>query len=309
MLEKLPEGDWFCEECQDAVEAEKKRLDVEEKKIIKTTSTSQVSGKRLHDNIEVAPPAAKRQALELSKGSPKVSSPKRLVPLSRESSFKSSDKLKGKSGLLMPPRNHSGGDDTQTTRSPSIGPRGQISKSMLLKSNSSNNLSSKPRVKIVDEVFPPRPKGGNEQTSKNMEIPGRMTSRSTLFKSSSLGRSSAIESKVKMLSPKSATTQDLKGSRHFKESGVFDRKYLSRNDRPVASSVVSTPKGDQKLTPRAETIIKSSSVNNREVKVNQDGKLSASSKSMNNISRKNLEPQGSSERTSASNDEALQDAL
>jgi hypothetical protein len=308
MLEKLPEGDWFCEECQDAVEAENKRLgkNVEEKKIIKTTSTSQVSCKRLHDNIEVAPPAAKRQALELSKGSPKVSSPRRLVPLSRESSFKSSDKLKGKSGLQMPPRNHSGGDDAQTTRSPSIGPRGQISKSMLLKSNSSNNLSSKPRVKTVDEVFPPRPKGGNEQTSKNMEIPGRMTSRSTLFKSSSLGRSSAMESKVKMLSPKSATTQDLKGSRHFKESGVFDRKYLSRNDRPVASSVVSTPKGDQKLTPRSETIIKSSSVNNREVKVNHDGKLSASSKSLNNISRKSLEPQ---ERTSASNDEALQDAL
>jgi hypothetical protein len=45
------------------------------------------------------------------------------VPLSRESSFKSSDKLKGKSGLQMPPRNHSGGDDAQTTRSPSIGPR------------------------------------------------------------------------------------------------------------------------------------------------------------------------------------------
>lgn len=26
MLEKLPEGDWLCEECQDAVEAENKRL-------------------------------------------------------------------------------------------------------------------------------------------------------------------------------------------------------------------------------------------------------------------------------------------
>lgn len=308
MLEKLPEGDWLCEECQDAVEAENKRLDIEGKKNIKTTSTSQVSGKRRPDNIEVAPPAAKRQALELSKGSPKVSSPKKLVQLSRESSFKSSDKLKGKSGLLMPPRNHSGGDDAQTARSPSIGLRGQISKSMLLKSNSSNNLNSKPKVKIGDEVFPPRPKGGHEQTSKNMETTARMTSRSTLFKSSSLGRSSAIESKVKML-PKPATIQDLKGSRHFKELGSLDRKYLSRNDRPVASSVVSTPKGDQKLTPRGETVIKPSAVNNRESKINQDGKLSASSKSTNNISRKSLEPQGSSERTIASNDEALQDVL
>ncbi|CAL5208500.1 unnamed protein product [Lathyrus oleraceus] len=306
MLEKLPEGDWFCEECQDAVEAENKRPDAEEKKIVKTTSMSQVSGKRLSDNIEVAPPAAKRQTLESSKGSPKASSPKKLVPLSRESSFKSSDKLKGKSGLLMPLRNLSGGDDTHPARSSSIGPRGQISKSMLLKSNSSNNLNSKPRVKIVDEIFPPRPKGGSEQTSKNVEPSPRITSRSTLFKSSSLGRSSAIESKVKMLSPKSATTQDLKGSRHLKESGALDRKYLSRNDRHVASSAVSTPKGDQKLTPRGEAIIKPSAVNNRELKINQDGKLNAPSKSMNNISRKSLEPQ---ERTSSSNDEAVQDAL
>ncbi|XP_058778432.1 uncharacterized protein LOC131652556 isoform X3 [Vicia villosa] len=309
MLEKLPEGDWFCEECQDAVEAENKRLDAEEKKIIKTTSMSQVSGKRLSDNIEVAPPAAKRQTLESSKGSPKASSPKKLVPLSRESSFKSSDKLKGKSGLLMPLRNLPGGDDTHPTRSSSIGPRGQISKSMLLKSNSSNNLNSKPRVKNVDEIFPPRPKGGSEQTSKNMEPSPRITSRSTLFKSASLGRSSAIESKVKMLSPKSATTQDLKGSRHLKESGAFDRKYLSRNDRHVASSAVSTPKGDQKLTPRGEAIIKPSAANNRELKINQDGKSNVPSKSMNNISRKSLEPQGSSERTSSSNDEAVQDAL
>ncbi|XP_004511407.1 protein PARALOG OF AIPP2-like isoform X2 [Cicer arietinum] len=310
MLEKVPEEDWFCEECQDALETENKRLDVEEKKIIKTASTSQASGKRPSDNIEVAPPAAKRQALELSKGSPKASSPKRLVPLSRESSFKNPDKLKGKAGgLLMPLRNHSGGDDSETARSPSIGPRSQISKSILSKSNSSNNLNSKPRVKLVDEVFPPRSKGGNEQTSKNMESTARMTSKSTLFKSSSLGRSSAIESKVKMLSPKSATTQDLKVSRHSKESGAFDRKYLSRNDRPSASSVVSTPKGDLKVTPRGDTIIKPSAVNNRELKINQDGKLSASSKSLNNISRKSLEPQGSSERTSASNDEAIQDAL
>lgn len=161
------------------------------------------------------------------------------------------------------------------------------------KSNSSNNLNSKPRVKPVDEVFPPRLKGVNEHTSKNVETPARMTSKSTLFKSSSLGRSSATESKVKMLSPKSATVQELKGSRHLKESGAFDRKFLSRNDRPVASSVVSTPKGDQKLTPRGETI-KPSAVNNRELKVNQDGKLSASSKLMNNTSRKSLEPHISS---------------
>ncbi|KAJ1391204.1 Zinc finger, FYVE/PHD-type [Sesbania bispinosa] len=308
MLQKVPEGDWLCEECKDAEETENKRLDVE-KKSNKISSTSQVSGKRLSDNVEVAPPSAKRQALELSTASPKALSPKRLVPLSRESSFKSLDKLKAKPGLVVPIRNHSGGDDAEIARSPSIGPRGQISKSILLKSNSSNNLNSKPRVKLVDEVVPPKLKGGNEHTSKNVETPARMMNKSTLFKSSSLGRSSATESKVKMLSPKSTTSQELKGSRHLKESGALDRKFLSRIDRPVASSVVSTPKGDQKLTPRGETTKPSAVNNNRELKVNQDGKSSALLKSMGNISRKSLEPQVSSERTSASINEALQDVL
>ncbi|XP_020230062.1 uncharacterized protein LOC109810880 isoform X2 [Cajanus cajan] len=308
MLEKVPEGDWLCEECKDAEENENKRSDVEDQKMVEAGSTSQVSGKRLSDNIEVAP-AAKRQALESSTGSPKMSSPKKLVPLSRESSFKSLDKSKVKPSLLMPIRNHSGGNDTEIARSPSIGPRGQNPKGMLLKSNSFNNLNSKPRVKLVEEVVPPKPKGGNEHTSKNMDMPARMTGKSTLFKSSSLGRSNASESKVKMLSPKSATTQDLKGSRHSKESGVFDRKFPSRVDRPVASTVVSTPKGDQKLTPRAETSKPSTMNNNRELKVNQDGKSSTLSRSMSNISRKSLEPQVSSERTSTRVDEAQQDVL
>ncbi|KAK7308008.1 hypothetical protein VNO77_41556 [Canavalia gladiata] len=308
MLQKVPEGDWLCEECKDAEENENKRLDVEEKKIVEVCSTSQVSGKRLSDNIEVTP-AAKRQALESSTGSPKMSSPKTLVPPSRESLLKSVDKLKVKPGLVMPIRNHSGGNDAEVARSPTIVPRGQISKSVLLKSNSFNTLNSKPRVKLVDEVVPPKPKGGNEHTSKNMEMPARMTSKSTLFKSSSLGRSNAAESKVKMLSPKSATTQELRGSSHLKESGAFDRKHLSRNDRPIASSVISTPKGDQKLTPRGETT-KASAVNsNRELKVNQDGKFNALSKSMSNISRKNLEPQVSSEKTPSRIDEAPQDVL
>lgn len=105
-------------------------LDVDDKKMVEVCSTSQVSGKRPSDNIEVAP-AAKRQALESSTGSPKTSSPKRLVPLSRESSSKSLEKSKAKPGLLMPVRNHSGGNDTEIARSPSIGSRGQNPKGMV----------------------------------------------------------------------------------------------------------------------------------------------------------------------------------
>lgn len=105
--------------------------DVEDKKIVEVSSTSQVTCKRLSDNIDVAP-AAKRQALESSTGSPKTSSPKRLVPLSRESSFKSLNKSKVKPGLLIPSRNNSGGSDLEIARSPSTGPRGQTSKGINL---------------------------------------------------------------------------------------------------------------------------------------------------------------------------------
>ncbi|KAK7253141.1 hypothetical protein RIF29_37598 [Crotalaria pallida] len=312
MLQKVPEGDWLCEECKYAEETENQKLvkseDVEDKKTLKVSSTSQVSGKRISENIEVAP-AAKRQALESSTGSPKMSSPKKLAQLSRESSFKSLDK-----GKVKPIHYQSGGGDKEIARSLSIGPRGQISKSTLLKSSSFNNINSKPRVKLVDEIAPPKPKRGGEHTSKSTEMPARMTSKSASFKSQSVGRSNATESKVKMLSPKSATAQELKGSRHSKESGSFDRKLPSRIDRPVASSsmvssVVSTPKGDQKLTPRGETIKSSAANNTRELRTNQDGKFSTLSKSTSNISRKSLEPQVNSETTSTSVDEALQNML
>ena len=230
-----------------------------------------------------------------------------------------------KSGHQTPIRNHPDGDDIELARSLSAGPRSQTAKSMdlfyicrtsfhlsflflfvplsscvfllgtLLKSNSFNNFNPKPKVKPVDEV-PQKKKGGGEHTSKNIETPARMISKSMSFKSSNLSRSSATESKVKMLTSKSGTTQDLKGSRLAKESGASDRKFLSRIDRPVvcstmASSVVSTSKGDQKLAPRGETGKPSAVNNDREFKVNQDGRLNSLSKSMNNISRKSLEPQ------------------
>lgn len=104
-------------------------LDIEEKKNHKVSSTSQISGKRPSQSMEIAT-AAKRQALESSTGSPKASSPKRIVPLSRESSFKSMDKGKMKSGQQIPMCNHLGGNDTELARSLSTVPRGQNARSM-----------------------------------------------------------------------------------------------------------------------------------------------------------------------------------
>lgn len=282
MLEKVPEGDWFCEECQYAEETAKQRL--EGKSGHKVSSTSQITGKRSSEIMELVA-AAKRRALESRTGSPKASSPRRLVPLSRESSFKSLD-----NGREEP---------------------GQSSRRMgtLLKSCSFNNFSSKSRVKLDDDV-PQKQKGGGEHVSKNTETPIKTIGKPMSFKSSNLGR--ATESKVKMLSPKSGTAQDLKGSSLAKESGVFDRKSLSRIDRPVgcstmASSVISTH--NQKLTPHGETV-KPLAINcNRDFKVNHDGKSSSLSKSVNNISNESSEPQVISEKMSTSVDDTQLDGL
>ncbi|RYR69532.1 hypothetical protein Ahy_A03g016088 [Arachis hypogaea] len=302
MLEKVPEGDWLCEECKYAEETEKHRLDVEEKKVHKVCSTAQISGKRPSEGEELAK-AGKRQALESSKGSPKGSSPKKIFPLSRESSFKSIDKGKLKSDHQTSICNHSNGNDIELARSLSAGPRSQTAKSTLLKSNSFNNINSKPRVKLVDEV-PQKKKGAGEHTSKNIEMPGRMISKSSSLKSSNLGHSCATESKVKMVTSKPGTTADQKGSKLAKESGASDRKFFSRVDRPVvcstmASSALLTSKSDQKLTPRSETAKPSTINNNHEFKVNQDGRSNSLLKSKNNTSQ----------RTSTSGDETQLDGL
>ncbi|XP_052733644.1 uncharacterized protein LOC108340361 isoform X1 [Vigna angularis] len=314
MLVKLPEGDWLCEECKCAEETTNRRLVVKEKKKLhKVISASQISGKRPSQSMEIAT-AAKRQALESSTGSPKASSPKRIVSLSRESSLKSMDKGKMKSGQQIPMRNHLGGNNVDLARSLSTGPRSQNPRSTLLKSNSFNNFNSKPRIKLVNEVVPQKQKGGVEHISKNIETPAGMMSKSVSFKSSHLGQSNTNDSKVKSSFSKPGIVQDLKPLRHTKESGSLDMKFQPKIDRPVicsttVSSVVSTSKGDHKLAPHGETAKPYTVNNNREFKVNQDGKVHSLSKSMNNTGSRSPEPQVSSDRTSTSVDETQQDRM
>jgi hypothetical protein len=153
-----------------------------------------------------------------------------------------------------------------------------------LKCSSFNNFNSKSRVKLDDDVRQ-KQKGGGEHVSKNMQTTGGTVGKSMSFKSSNLGRDTV--SKVKMLSPKSGTSQNLKGSSLAKESAVFDRKSLSRIDRPV----ISTSKRDQKFTPHGETVQPLVPNCNQEFKVNHDGKSSSLSKPVNSISNKIPEPQ------------------
>ncbi|ONI25965.1 hypothetical protein PRUPE_2G329000 [Prunus persica] len=303
MLRRVPKGQWLCEECKFAEEADnqKQGSDMEGKKMDKAILSTQFSNKRLAENIEVAP-AAKRQALEIRVGSPRPSSPKRMGALSRESSFKSIDKERLRSTYQS---SQSINDISETARSPSSGIRLQTTKGTLLKSNSFNTLTSKPRVKTVDDV-PQKQKGSKEHSSLDMkERVARMMGKSVSFKSANSGRSNVSESKVKMLSSKFSHVQDLKGLKQAKERSTIERKNLSKLDRPLASfpaasPIVSTPKIDP--ASRGETSLLSSVSNNRESKVVlPDGKLSTVTKSIGNLTRKGVEPQNASVGGSSTN--------
>lgn len=101
--------------------------ETEGKRMNKVSSSTHFSGKRIAENVEVAP-AAKRQALEMSMGSPKASSPNRMGVLSRESSFKNLDKERVRSAQQTCLGNQSTNDMLETSRSSTAGPRLQTPK-------------------------------------------------------------------------------------------------------------------------------------------------------------------------------------
>lgn len=295
MLQKVPEGDWLCEECKFAEETEKQKQgsDIEGKRTNKQSTSTQSSGKRHAENLDAAP-AAKRQAIETSPGYPKPLSPSKAAALSRDSSFKSLDK-----GKVRPVTfgNNSSNDVVETARSPG-GLLPQTTKGTLLKSSSFSTLNSKAKVKLVDEVVPQKQKVTRDQASLDVkEGPSRVMGKSMSFKSTSSGRSSAGESKLRALSPRPSRLHDLKGLKQVKERNAFERKSLSRLDRSLTLSSMatpaSTPKADQKLTPRGEAVSFSSASNNREAKVvKSEGKGSTLTKSNSTLPRKGLEVSG-----------------
>lgn len=93
----------------------------------KGSSSTHFPSKRLAENMEVAP-AAKKQALEMSMGSPKSSSPVRMGVLSRESSFKNIEKERVRPAQQTSLGNHSANDMLETSRPSTAGPRLQTPK-------------------------------------------------------------------------------------------------------------------------------------------------------------------------------------
>ncbi|KAL4319702.1 hypothetical protein GQ457_18G008460 [Hibiscus cannabinus] len=290
MLQEVPEGDWICEECRLAEEtgSQKQGLDGQEERANKLSSGTQSLGKRHAENLEGAS-ALKKQAVEISMESPKSLNPSRVTALSRESSFKNLDKGKIRSLHQNSLGNQSGKNMLENVRSPTSGPQLRTPKGTLLKSNSFNTINSKPKVKLVDEIVLQKQKSARERASLGAkEEHTRMMGRSLSFKSTNLGRLNSGESKIKMLSTKYPHVQDLKGLKQVKERISLDRKNSLKFDR--SSSTVSSPKVDQKLTPRADTISHSSASNNRESKVvESDGKPSTLSRSVSNLPHKSVE--------------------
>eukprot|EP00258_Populus_trichocarpa_P023393 XP_024439412.1 uncharacterized protein LOC7465630 isoform X3 [Populus trichocarpa] len=297
MLQKVPEGDWLCEECKLAEETENQKPDAEEKRM----NSTQSSGKRQAETIELVP-VPKRQATESSLASPKSCSPSRIAALSRDTSFKSLDKGKVKIAHQTYFGNRLSIDIRETAHPSLNGSRVQTPKGTLLKSNSFNTVNSKPKVKLVNE-FPQKHKGTRESSLDMKERPARMMSKSMSFKSVNSGRSVTIESKGKMISSKYSHTQDARGLKQVKDQNAIDRKNLLRLDRPLGSSMpnsaVSTPKVDQRITPRGESAIASSPSINRELKSTQsDGKLGTLSRSTS-VGRKSADIPGTSVRVSS----------
>ncbi|KAK8588877.1 hypothetical protein V6N12_023289 [Hibiscus sabdariffa] len=290
MLRKVPEGDWLCEECKlvEETETQKQGLDAEGRKANKLSSSTLILGKRHVENLDSGS-ALKRQAVETNMGSPKSLSPNRISSLSREGSFKNIDKGKVRPSPEISLGNHSGNDMPESVRSLTSGPRLQTPKGSLLKCRSFNTLNSKPKVKLVDEVVVQKRKSAREHASHDSkEEPARMMGKSMSFGSSNSGRLNAGESKYKLLSSKNPHVQDLKGLKQVKERISLERKKISKSDH--SSSPVSTPKVDQKLTPRADVNSHSSAINNRETKVVQsDGRPNTLSRSTSSLARKGVE--------------------
>uniref|UniRef100_A0A5B7AG95 PHD-type domain-containing protein n=1 Tax=Davidia involucrata TaxID=16924 RepID=A0A5B7AG95_DAVIN len=329
MLDKVPEGDWLCEECkfnedfekqkQDkfgtvdgnkktqssgkatavntnlSVKFDTKDTDVEGNTTNKDILSAKVSVERHVENIEVIS-AAKQQTFEPIMGSPKTSSPSKIAALSHDCSFKNLEKGKVKPAHQLSSGMHSINDTLETTCSPTTGPRLQVPRGTLVKSYSFNSSNAKPKVKLVDEAVPQKQKSARESASLDTKDgAGRLIGKSMSFKSANSGRFNASESKVKMLSPKFSHGQDLKGSKQAKDRSLFERKNSFRLERPLgnsamATSVVSTMKVDQKLASRGETHSLSSVSNNHELKgVQSDNKLTTLSKVTSYVARRGSE--------------------
>lgn len=301
MLDKVPEGDWICEECKfnEELEAQKqehsKMLGTSERsksmgrtgsinydlshkldnkdsscdlnKTKHVTLTKQGPCKRPGDSIETGP-TAKKQALESSMISLKMSSPGRIGVLPKDSSFKNLDKTKRKLANQISSGTESTSDSSENVLSPPTSCLHAI-KGNFLKSNSFSSANSKPTIKVPDEGFQKQKQGVDAKDGQ-----GKLMGKSMSFKG--LGRSNVSEPKVKMLSPKCTPVEEFKCQKQARDRISFERKSTIKLDH---SFVGPTAANTAKRPFRGDDISTSCLSNNGDPKNAQtDGKLPMMSK-------------------------------
>ncbi|CAN7005622.1 hypothetical protein BRARA_C00734 [Brassica rapa] len=258
-LNAVPEGDWFCEECQTV--AEKQKQEAKRKRETEVILSPHSSGKRHADKIESAPDA-KRQAVEDSTGSPKKPVLPRIGALSRETSFKGLDSPRGK-------LSHQSSFTDKMEGARSTGSQLHPPKGGFLKSSSFNSSSSKPKVQLMDDdVILPRKKIRKDSSLGNL-------SKSMSSKTIDSGSSSGNDSQAKMLASKVYHSQEGKSPKQLKGRST-------EANAPAAST-------DQKLTSRSS--LGSSYANStRDSKgLQSDGKRGSLTKQVSNLNRNRLE--------------------
>ncbi|CAH8364694.1 unnamed protein product [Eruca vesicaria subsp. sativa] len=265
-LNAVPAGDWLCEECQFAEDAEKQKQETKRKRETEVILSPQSSGKRHADKIEAAP-EAKRQAVEDSTGSPKKSTLPRIGALSRETSLKGVDSPRGK-------LNHQSSFTDKIEGARSTGSHLHPPKGGFLKSSSFNSSSSKPKVQLMDDVILPRKKIRKDTSLEIKEGVFGNVSKSMLSRTDT-GNSSGNDSQAKMLASKVFQSQDGKSPKQLKDRST-------EANAPAAST-------DQKLTPRSSSgALYANSP--RDLKgLQSDGKRGNLTKQVSNLNRNRLE--------------------
>ncbi|XP_038970829.1 uncharacterized protein LOC103714039 isoform X2 [Phoenix dactylifera] len=260
MLDKLPEGDWLCEECQLKEETENQKVDKSEAasemlEIPCLNEKAQSSGNTF--NPEVLPNLETKEINSDAKGGVKglqstqdstkrhgITSPRKNTVWSRESSFNSLDVGKVKPVNPLPscgvqsrsgsqPIAHSQaslGSNSSKIEAQFESTRGLLSKS------ASFNSSKMPKVKQLIESVPLRQKITSSSDSKKEGLLKTFT-KSASFKSTNSGCNTESANKIQSLDPLRA--EEPRGGKLVKERNVINKKNSSVSDRPSISPSLS----------------------------------------------------------------------
>ncbi|PIN23529.1 hypothetical protein CDL12_03777 [Handroanthus impetiginosus] len=311
MLDKVPEGDWLCEECKSLEQVRNERpekilrvLENEKSNSSGQASTENVNssdiegrktkgyirfpGKRPRDDADAeVSSVVKKPSCESIVGTPKISNSRKTAALSCEISSKKLDIGRKQSSCHSSPDTVPVNDASESANA-TLNLQGHNSRGTFSKSDSFNSLSSKPKVKLVDQAVLQRKISAREHASfRHKEGISRSIGKSMSFKPMSSRR---FETKANTLSPRVTYNQDLKSTKQqstFEHQSSFKMEYPSVNSL-MGTSGSSTPRIDKKPRSGGESFSLSAIANHVESKpVQTDAKSTELLRSASLVTRKN----------------------